>query len=61
MGASDWQYVVPYQDDLEAALETLRLQVFADGDFISPADLTIFNSGGYRVWSDGALRGMPEV
>ena len=23
--------------------------------------LTIFNSGGYQVWSGGALRGMPEV
>lgn len=39
MGASSWQHVIPYRDDLEAALGALRLQVFADGDFISPADL----------------------
>jgi hypothetical protein len=37
MGASGWRYVVPYQADLGAALDTLRRQVFADGDFISPA------------------------
>lgn len=24
-------------------------------------ELTIFNSGGYGVWSGGTLRGMPEV
>ncbi len=39
MGASDWQYVVPYQDDLEAALHALRRKVFTEGDFISPADI----------------------
>lgn len=38
MGASGWRYVVPYQEDLEAALDALRRQVFADGDFISPAE-----------------------
>jgi hypothetical protein len=38
VGASEWWYVVPYQEDLEAALEALRRRVFTDGDFISPAD-----------------------
>jgi hypothetical protein len=38
VGASEWWYVVPYQDDLGAALEALRRRVFADGDFVSPTD-----------------------
>ncbi len=31
MGASSWEYVVPYQKDLGAALAALRLQVFEQG------------------------------
>ncbi len=38
MGASGWEYVVPYQDDLAAALDALRRQVFAAGNYMSPAD-----------------------
>ncbi len=37
MGASGWEYVVPYQQDLGAALDALRRQVFASGDFIKPS------------------------
>jgi hypothetical protein len=37
MGASGWEYVVPYQD-LEAALGVLRRQVFASGDWVKPDD-----------------------
>jgi hypothetical protein len=37
MGASTWTYVVPYKDDLEAALDDLRRQVFEKGDFVGPA------------------------
>lgn len=36
MGASGWRYVVPYQNDLGAALDRLRREVFAGGDFVSP-------------------------
>ena len=36
MGASAWDYVVPYQADLQAALDGLRHQVFESGDYISP-------------------------
>jgi hypothetical protein len=36
MGASGWEYVVPYQQDLGAALDILRRQVFAAGDYIKP-------------------------
>jgi hypothetical protein len=38
MGASGWRYVVPYQEDLATALDALRRQVFADGDYLSPAE-----------------------
>jgi|HubBroStandDraft_1064217.scaffolds.fasta_scaffold06537_3 hypothetical protein len=38
MGASGWKYVVPYQEDLAAALDALQRQVFADGDYLSPAE-----------------------
>ena len=37
MGASGWEYVVPYQQDLGAALDALHRQVFASGDFIKPS------------------------
>lgn len=33
MGASGWSYYVPYQPDLEAALDALRERVFAEGDY----------------------------
>jgi hypothetical protein len=36
MGASGWDYVVPYQEDLGAALDALRRQVFASGDYLKP-------------------------
>jgi hypothetical protein len=42
-------------------------QLRADGTKIAASQLgpacplTIFNSGGYRVWSSGAGRAMPEV
>lgn len=36
MGASGWEYVVPYQPDLGAALEALRHHVFASGEYHKP-------------------------
>jgi len=38
MGASDWAYFVPYQTDLESALQALRQNVFANGEYYKPAD-----------------------
>jgi len=38
MGASSWEYVVPYQEDLGAALAALRRQVFEQGDYVKPSD-----------------------
>lgn len=37
MGASYWEYVVPYQADLGVALAALRLQVFEQGDYLKPS------------------------
>jgi hypothetical protein len=33
MGASGWYYFVPYQPDIQAALDTLRQQVFENRDY----------------------------
>jgi dipeptidase len=33
VGASSWSYFVPYQADLNTALEALRQQVLTDGDY----------------------------
>ncbi|MGW5425743.1 hypothetical protein ACWET9_00785 [Streptomyces sp. NPDC004059] len=33
MGASAWDYYVPYQEDLGAALEELQRRVFLAGDY----------------------------
>lgn len=37
MGASGWEYVVSYQEDLGAALDALRRQVFASGEYVKPS------------------------
>ena len=34
MGATGWSHFVPYDADVEAALQRLRAQVFADGDYL---------------------------
>jgi hypothetical protein len=36
MGASGWEYVVRYQQDLGAALDALRRQVFAGDEWVKP-------------------------
>jgi hypothetical protein len=36
MGASGWDYRVPHQADLDAALQALRRDVFARGDYYKP-------------------------
>lgn len=33
MGASGWQYFVPYQSDIQKALDELRVQVFQSGKY----------------------------
>jgi hypothetical protein len=39
VGASGWHYQVPYEPDIGAALERLRQQVFASGDYARPLEL----------------------
>ena len=34
MGASGWDYFVPYEADISAALQRLREDVFARGDYV---------------------------
>jgi hypothetical protein len=66
MGASGWRYLVPYQEDLAAALDALRRQVFADGDYISPAEEgypepasvedLLLEEYGYFIETNGTIR-----
>jgi hypothetical protein len=37
VGASGWEYVVPYQEDLGAALDALRRQAFVSGEYLKPS------------------------
>jgi len=37
MGASGWHYFAPFQPDIKAALDKLRDDVFAKGDYLKPA------------------------
>jgi hypothetical protein len=39
VGASGWEYVVPYQSDMTEALASLRRRVFAEGSYLSPSEL----------------------
>jgi len=34
VGASGWQYTVPYESDLQAALDRLRVDTFARGEYL---------------------------
>jgi len=38
MGASGWSYFVPYEADISAALQRLRADVFARGDYATAED-----------------------
>jgi hypothetical protein len=38
VGASDWQYDEPYDDDIAAVLQRLRDRVFAEGDYYYEGD-----------------------
>src|SRR5437016_10769645 len=38
MGASGWSYFVPYEADISAALQRLREDVFARGDYATAED-----------------------
>ncbi len=38
MGGVDWKYVVPYQEDVDKALQALRQDVFIKGEYQRPND-----------------------
>jgi hypothetical protein len=38
MGASRWEYYVPFQPDLDSALQDLKERVLADGDYYWPLE-----------------------
>lgn len=40
MGATGWKYFVPYEADVSAALQGLRKDVFARGDYVYGDDIT---------------------
>ena len=40
MGATGWSYFVPYEADVSAALQRLRKDVFARGDYVYGNDIT---------------------
>jgi hypothetical protein len=42
MGATGWQYVTPYDPDPEAALQRLREEKFAAGDYLAPGGIARF-------------------
>ena len=54
MGASSWEYVVPYQADLGAALAALRLQMFEQGNYLKPSYYGA-NGGGLGVPDPSSL------
>ena len=41
MDASGWEYVVPYQEDLGAALAALHREVFEQGDYVKPSEWSL--------------------
>ena len=43
MGASNWIYYVPYQENIEQALQCLRQQVFASGDYYHSWRLHVYD------------------
>lgn len=53
MGASGWNYLVPYQADLAASLDALRRQVFAEKDYVDP-------ESGYGIPSPETVEGLWE-
>src|ERR1017187_5270217 len=40
MGATGWEYFVPYQADVSVALQRLREKVFAEGQYLSGIGIT---------------------
>jgi hypothetical protein len=59
MGASGWKYMVPYQEDLDAALAILRREVFEQGDFVKPSYYQAYG-GGFGVPDPASLEDLDQ-
>ena len=53
MGGSGWSYFVPYQPDINKALQELRAKEFAKGNYFSAVEymLSIYREGGYDPYT----------
>jgi len=56
MGASGWDYVVAYQDDVAAALRELRARAFAEGDYYWPGEPSARPATPEQLWEDEAVQ-----
>ncbi|MFI6289622.1 hypothetical protein ACIBCM_33640 [Streptomyces sp. NPDC051018] len=64
MGASGWEYYVPYQEDLGAALDALRQRVFEEQDYYwdpwdedNPEEARVQPSTLDLLWEDEQVQG----
>ncbi|HVU12283.1 MAG TPA: hypothetical protein VHD90_13450 [Phototrophicaceae bacterium] len=49
MGSSSWSYFVPYDEDINAAVQRLRQQVFEHGDYLLLDDWELWNESDARI------------
>jgi len=57
MGASGWQYKIPYQSDMDKALAELRQRVFDQGEYEYPVpDFGILDEMGFFQEDDGEAK-----
>lgn len=66
MGASGWHYVTPYDPSPEAALQKLRDDVFARGDYVKPGEIPHMREmgslmGQFPLWLRMMMWGMNAV
>ena len=54
MGATGWKYFVPYEADISAALQRLRDDVFARGDYVYGDDITGEQMTQVKSWFEKA-------
>ncbi len=56
MGASGWDYVVAYQDDVAAAMRELQARVFDEGDYYWPGEQSARPATLEQLWEDEAVQ-----
>ncbi len=60
MGAEPWSYFVPYQPDVEAALEALKQREFAAGRY-NKGHAVVETGGGYALVENGPAATIEEA